>query len=265
MIYSFEHRPESIATSHPRCRTAEFPLLIHKQIEIIYVIQGSATYVIDGKEGTLCAGDVSVVFPYVSHSYRFFESEYIMLFFQPEICAEYEQYIKESKPNAPILRGYSDKLSGLIWCAFEAHKSQTELGKKLSKSYINALMGELLSVLSFGKHSVEDQNTLNRLLIYCTENFRQSDICIATLSKEIGISPKYCSHIINSLMNTSFRQYINSLRMFEAARLLANTSQAITNIALDVGYDNQSTFNRIFLETYRMTPKEYRLSKKRNL
>ena len=46
--------------------------------------------------------------------------------------------------------------------------------------------------------------------------------------------------------------------MFEAARLLANTSQPITNIALDVGYDNQSTFNRIFLEAYGMTPKEYR-------
>ena len=261
MIYSFEHRPESIATSHPRCRTAEYPLLIHKQIEIIYVIKGSATYVIDGKEGTLSAGDVSVVFPYVSHSYSFVESEYVMLFFQPEICAEYEQYIKESKPEEPILHGCNEKLCELIWSAFKAHKAQTELAIKLSKSYINALMGELLSVLSFEKHSIEDQNTLNKLLIYCTENFRQSDISIATLSREIGISPKYCSHIINSLMNTNFRQYVNSLRMFEAARLLANTSQPITNIALDVGYDNQSTFNRIFLETYGITPKEYRLSK----
>ena len=52
--------------------------------------------------------------------------------------------------------------------------------------------------------------------------------------------------------------------MFEASRLLANTSQPITNIALDVGYDNQSTFNRIFLETYGMTPKEYRLSKRKS-
>lgn len=265
MIYSFEYRPESIATSHPLCRTAEYPLLIHKQLEIIYIIKGDASCVIDGKEYVMTAGDMSVVFPYVSHSYNFVESEYIMLFFQPEICSDYEVYIKNSKPVFPILSKCDKKFGELVWNAFEGHHSKTELGNKLSKSYINALIGELLSVITTEKHSVEDHTTLNKLLIHCSENFRQSDISVATLSKEIGISPKYCSHIINSLMNKSFRQYINSLRMFEAARLLANTSQPITNIALDVGYDNQSTFNRIFLETYGMTPKEYRLSKQRKL
>ena len=264
MIYSFERRPEAIATSHPRCRTAEFPMLIHKQIELIYLISGSATCTIDGKESTLSPGDISIVFPYISHSYNFVESEYIMLFFQPEVCEEYEIYIKEAKPSEPILRKVDEKLCGLIWNAFEALHSQTMLGTKLAKSYINAIMGELLLILDFEKHTVEDHNTLNKLLIYCSENYKQSDINVTTLSKEIGISPKYCSHIINSVMNTNFRQYVNSLRMFEAARLLANTDQPITNIALDVGYDNQSTFNRIFLETYGMTPKEYRLSKRKS-
>ena len=263
MIYSFEYRPDFIATSHPRCRTAEFPMLIHKQIELIYVITGSADCVIDGKTYSLSPGDVSVAFPYVSHSYKFYESEYIMLFFQPEICGDYDIYIKNSKLPEPVLRQWGDKLQSLIWSAYEAHHNKTELGSLLSKSYINAIMGEILSEYDLIKHSTEDQNTLNKLLIYCSENFSQSDVSVNSLSRAIGISPKYCSHIISSLMNTNFRQYINSLRMYEAARLIANTDQPITNIALDVGYDNQSTFNRIFLQTYGMTPKEYRLSKQK--
>ena len=265
MIYSFEYRPESIATSHPRCRTAEFPMLIHKQLELIYVIKGSAECIIDGKTYSLMPGDISLAFPYVSHAYKFHESEYIMLFFQPELCEDYGLYLKDSKLSEPVLRQWGDKLQGLIWSAFEAHHSKTELGALLAKSYINAIMGEILSVSALTNHVTEDHNILNRVLIYCSKNYKQPDICISSLAREVGISPKYCSHIIGTLMNTNFRQYINALRMIEASRLVSNTDQPITNIAFDVGYDNQSTFNRIFLQTYGMTPTEYRLSKQKRI
>ena len=50
MIYSFENRPESIATSHPQLRDMEYPTLIHKQIEIIYMLGGKAVCNIDSSQ-----------------------------------------------------------------------------------------------------------------------------------------------------------------------------------------------------------------------
>ena len=266
MIYSFEHRTEAISASHPKSRTIEYPLLIHRQLEVIYIVKGHATCVIDGKDHSLSARDICVVFPYVPHSYNFVECEYIMLFFQPEICLDYESYIKGHKPVQPIVSGCDKNgLGALAVQAFDAYSQGNEFGNKISKGYINALLGELLSRLPTEKYTVDDHNTLSDILIYCSENFKNSDISIASLSKAVGISPKHCSYLINSMMNTDFRQYVNSLRMFEAARLIANTDQAITRIMLDVGYENQSTFNRVFKEQYGMTPKEYRLSKRQKI
>ena len=34
--------------------------------------------------------------------------------------------------------------------------------------------------------------------------------------------------------------------------------KSITDICLDAGFDSQRTFNRVFRERYRMTPREYR-------
>ena len=47
--------------------------------------------------------------------------------------------------------------------------------------------------------------------------------------------------------------------MLEASKILKATELPITHIALEVGYKNQSTFNKVFKERYGMTPKEYRL------
>lgn len=262
MIYSFENRPESIATSHPQLRDMEYPTLIHKQIEIIYMLGGKAVCNIDGIESSLSTGDLAVVFPYVAHSYSFTGAEYVMLFFQPDVCPDYELLIKKQKPIDPIIKdGRDGRFGELIRKARAAHVTQSDLGIKLTKSYINVIMGELLGAVELTEHSASDHSSLNALLSYCSENYVDPAISINSLSKAIGISPKHCSHIISTLMNTNFRQYINSLRVFEAARLLANTELAITRIALDVGYENQSTFNRVFLNQYGMTPKEYRLSK----
>lgn len=262
MIYSFENRPESISTSHPLLRDMEYPMLIHKQIEIIYMLNGNAVCNIDGIESTLSVGDVAVVFPYVAHSYSFTGAEYVMLFFQPDVCPDYELLIKRQKPIDPFIkRGKADHFGELIRKARSAHEAQTDLGTKLTKSYINVIMGELLGEMELTEHAASDHSSLNALLSYCSENYVDPSISINSLSKAIGISPKHCSHIISTLMNTNFRQYVNSLRVLEAARLLANTELAITRIALDVGYENQSTFNRVFLNQYGMTPKEYRLSK----
>ena len=36
------------------------------------------------------------------------------------------------------------------------------------------------------------------------------------------------------------------------------TGKSITDICLDAGVESQRTFNRVFRERYRMTPREYR-------
>ena len=39
---------------------------------------------------------------------------------------------------------------------------------------------------------------------------------------------------------------------------LENSMDSITNICLDCGFESQRTFNRVFKDRYKITPREYR-------
>ena len=261
MIASYEYRSDSIATSPMGRHTVEYPLLIHQQIEFVYISKGTAICNIDNCDKVLYPGDMAIVFSYIPHKYKFIDAEYYMVMFDPNLCIDFSKEIKASKPECPFLESTDAKLlSNTLIKAYKAHRSHTELGEKISKGYINALVGETLQTVRFVPNNNEDGDALTRILIYCSENFKK-DIHIESLAKSIGFSQKYCSNVISSRLNQNFREYINTLRMFEAAKLLKSTEHSITYIALEVGYKNQSTFNRVFLERYGISPSEYRQTK----
>ena len=54
------------------------------------------------------------------------------------------------------------------------------------------------------------------------------------------------------------RQYLNDARLNYACHRLENTSDSITNICMDSGFESQRTFNRVFKERYKISPSDYR-------
>ena len=53
-------------------------------------------------------------------------------------------------------------------------------------------------------------------------------------------------------------QYINEHRLNYASAMLECSNEDITSIYLDAGFESQRTFNRVFKDRFRMTPREYR-------
>jgi transcriptional regulator GlxA family with amidase domain len=49
------------------------------------------------------------------------------------------------------------------------------------------------------------------------------------------------------------------LRVDRAAELLRHTDKGLLQIALEVGFNDQSYFTKVFRRYLRMTPREYRL------
>ena len=56
----------------------------------------------------------------------------------------------------------------------------------------------------------------------------------------------------------SFNDYINRLRVQAAQDLLRSTDRPVTEVMLEVGFESQSTFNRVFRDIQGITPREYR-------
>ena len=109
----------------------------------------------------------------------------------------------------------------------------------------------------------EMDECLKKLTSYMKTNkpYLNPSINIAELSKNLSIHPRYISQVINQLLQKNFYDFVNSYRIEEAKRYLANNGDqkmTILEILYEVGFNSKSAFNTAFKKHVGMTPIEYK-------
>ena len=125
-------------------------------------------------------------------------------------------------------------------------------------SYANALLCELLQQLTLQPRE-SDNDLVQKLVVYLLDNYT-NDISLDDLADDLGYSKYYISRSICHTFGCNFRNLVNSYRIAMAQNLILSTKQHISQIAFACGFNNQSSFNRIFLAQCGMTPIAYRKS-----
>lgn len=93
--------------------------------------------------------------------------------------------------------------------------------------------------------------------------YLQPDFSREELIKLVRISKNRFSPLFKQYANTSFSGYVNNLRLEYAARLLKEYPEySIDSIALSSGISSTTTFYRLFVGRFGMTPAEYRVINK---
>ncbi|HAH22291.1 MAG TPA: hypothetical protein DCL77_00725 [Prolixibacteraceae bacterium] len=93
---------------------------------------------------------------------------------------------------------------------------------------------------------------------YINTNFQNSQLTLDTVSTETGVSQRRITTEIQNQFDCNFKTYINRLRINESKRLLGKKELNIGEIAFQVGFNNQSHFNRVFKSEVMISPTEYR-------
>ncbi len=91
--------------------------------------------------------------------------------------------------------------------------------------------------------------------------YRDSSLCIKTLSSKLSLPSHHLSQVINEKFHKNFYELINTYRIEESKKMLIaeNKDQPkILAIAYDVGFNNLSSFNRAFKRHTGKTPTEYK-------
>ena len=79
------------------------------------------------------------------------------------------------------------------------------------------------------------------------------------VASAVNMSYTYFSKFFKEQTQQSFSEYITSVRMREAKRLLeADPSIKIKDVANLVGYESVYSFSRAFKQSYQMPPKKLR-------
>lgn len=90
--------------------------------------------------------------------------------------------------------------------------------------------------------------------------YTDNDITKDKVARLIGTNRTYLSRIINDHYGMTFTQFINSLRIKEAIRILSDTDDdtPLKAISHQLGFNSMSTFYSRFAAETGMTPATYR-------
>lgn len=104
---------------------------------------------------------------------------------------------------------------------------------------------------------------IDTALEFISNNFTDDTISLNTVAENVYVHPSHLSRVFSQQMNCRFRSYINMLRISLAKELLAETNMSIGEICREVGFSDQSYFDKVFKQHQEITPSQYRKQLKR--
>ncbi len=104
----------------------------------------------------------------------------------------------------------------------------------------------------------EAASNVDRSLVrYVDENVFDPDLSLNLLSDRFGVSNASISRIFKKAAGENFYNYITNKRMERAKELLNLRGYCPSEIAGEVGYDNEYSFKRAFQRTFGMSPRDF--------
>lgn len=115
-------------------------------------------------------------------------------------------------------------------------------------------------VIPYQKLTIADNQKTDesKIFEYLGNSFSNPDLSLSFMSTAIGIPGNKISLIVKNRYNLTFRQYLNTIRIAEAKRLLQETDLQISQIAYKVGYSNLTHFCRTFKDETNASPNSFR-------
>lgn len=86
----------------------------------------------------------------------------------------------------------------------------------------------------------------------------REEISLDALADRAGFSKFYFSRLFKEFTHVSFVEYLNRCRILDAENLLSDPDSSVTDVALTVGFNSISTFNRVFRKYKNCTPSEFK-------
>ncbi|MFD0961295.1 helix-turn-helix transcriptional regulator [Paenibacillus chungangensis] len=245
----------------------------HSFYEVYYMLSGSRLYFIRDRSYTVEQGDLVFIHKYELHKTMPNgqpEHERILLHFTDESLRQYAGEMAELLLSPFHAPSHVFRLPAGLQLDADAlfrrmlHEVRTE--EPGFQLLIRQGMTELLLIVARYlrshepapfRHASSIHAKISEVTSYINANYREP-LRLESVSKEHFISPHYLSRMFKQITGFAFTDYIAITRMKEAERLLKESTDSISSIAGQVGYDNFSHFGKTFKRVTGLSPREYR-------
>lgn len=260
LLAYFESRNDGISVEWKK--TVHVPPHLHEAIEIVYVTEGTIELGVGLELYHMENGDFGIVFPNVIHHYQAFGTEKnkaIYLFVEPSLLPAYFAQLQKYSPKYPIIK--KEQVHEDIVNTMKSLVNRKERSPMLIQAYVQIILAHVFSDMKMmDKSAIGSDDLIYNAVEYVAKNFRE-ELTLEKMAYDLSVSKYVLSRMFAKTFHCNFNRYVNGVRLNYASAALENSQESVTNICLDCGFESQRTFNRVFKEKYKMTPREYRKRK----
>lgn len=130
----------------------------------------------------------------------------------------------------------------------------------LSNSIFLQILAMLFDEVKFSDNNLKKLSIIDEIKFYLDVNYTEK-VKLKDLARKFGIHPNYLTRMFHAKYGISPKQYLTSLRLYRACKLLTTTDLSIAIIASSLGFDDQFIFSKVFKKEYDMSPSVYRKEK----
>lgn len=102
-----------------------------------------------------------------------------------------------------------------------------------------------------------DNSLMQRVMEVINENIGDSDLSVDMIAQKVGISRVHLHRKMKELTNQTPHSFIRNIRLQQAAKLLKDGKQSITEVMYACGFSNSASFSTMFKNLYGCSPREY--------
>ena len=244
---------------HQVARSPQAYFLLHLQLA------GRSVNRQDGREGELTEGDLLILDSTRPYQIEFREATSILVLRAPQSLFHRGMPSPHAVTLVPI-RGRSgagylaSRLIQDVWAGLR-RGLPVESSEHVCHAVVELVASAFAAVPRVRRESASKASLLRaRICNFIESRLGEQDLSIASIATTFGITSRYV-HTLLRADNSSVSDYIQSRRLEEAAKALADPVRAMASIgevAVAHGFKSQAHFSRVFRERYGLPPRGFR-------
>lgn len=261
-VYNGLHNPQPFPAN--RITLAHY----HKEIELLLITDGSARLYVDSVAYEVQKGDILVTAPYHPHNAMIFSDRKfahhcicfdLEMIYERNLCDELVKGKLTITPHISHTEPYAELLGEYIKKACQAHscgKAGWELTVIGNISLFLGLLKEHCLIQPV-KEGVRSNDFSIRVIDYISNNY-SNGITSKDAADFLHLSNSYFCRVFKDNFGSCFQNYLNAYRLESAKEHLKKSVLPISEISIAAGFNSFSYFSKLFKDTYKYTPTEYR-------